>query len=68
MAGTGVVSIFTGMENSEAGFADQHRDGVLVDGAVGGDAGPGLFRILERDLRFGHVLVAVDAGFVRARG
>jgi hypothetical protein len=37
---------------------------VLVDGAVGGDPGGRFLGILERDIGFGDVFFAIDAGFV----
>jgi hypothetical protein len=41
---------------------------VLVDRAIGGDAGGCLLRVLQRDLRLGDRFVIVDAGFVQRFG
>ena len=50
------------------GFADERGDGVLVDGAVGGDAGAGLFGVFQRYFGLGNILGAVDAGIDEGSG
>ncbi len=41
---------------------------MLINAAVGGDAGGGLLRVFERDFGLGDGLVVVDAGFVEGLG